>query len=113
MLINLNKQQLKFALITMVVSAAVTIFGIASSGAGHGPYPRESIGLALLGFVFFCLSVISLLIILVKGSLSKDVSEKTTLNKPEIPSYDWWCPRCDALIKANIGTCEQCGYETS
>ena len=62
---------IQFSILGIVIGIVMLMFGVVSSGAGHGPYPQESMGLAILGVVVIAVSLLVLLITAISRLSSK------------------------------------------
>lgn len=108
-----NQKQIIFSLIGVLIGLLLTFSGIVTSGAGHGPYPRLSITILMMGGVIFILSCLVCIILTVMGLLGKNGFSINLNYKKTIPNYNWCCPKCDTVIQANTADCLECGYSTT
>lgn len=109
---KLNQKQIIYTLTGLCIGVFLIFGGIASSGAGHGVYPRFSMLVAALGGIIVIISVILLITSLVFGLLGKN-GYPTGFNfnhVQQIPDYNWRCPKCDTVVLANTANCLECKY---
>ncbi len=85
------------------------VFGAISSGAGHGPFPVISIKIAFLGVIISVLSILFFIVLIISGLLGKELFVDKVSSISEVPTYNWKCPKCDAVVEANTGECA-CGF---
>ncbi len=80
-------------------------------GGGHGPFVEISIVIFLVGILISGFSLLVFIILIISSLFNKEVFSKHEGNLQSIPTYNWRCPKCDSVVKANTGECKQCNFK--